>query len=164
MRRARSIFDRSLSLVCSFLLLEDDYDVDWEVDQDEPGRDPARGRDAIVESRTAELHPHRTTLRGRSARVRAGQPAPAAQVCVCPVGGNSTVSIPSLPQAPISNPPQVSIPNLSQVPISTPLQDTLSQVSTHTLPQLTGSTRRPIVGKTTTGRPQATRMSRKAHM
>ncbi len=43
MRRARwSIFDRPLSLARSFLLLEDDYDVDWEVNQDESGQGTAR--------------------------------------------------------------------------------------------------------------------------
>ena len=39
-RRART----ALSLARSFLLLEDDYDVDWEVDQDESGREDARER------------------------------------------------------------------------------------------------------------------------
>jgi hypothetical protein len=83
-RRARN----ALSLAHSFLLLEDDYDVDWEVDLDECGRDrseidgisdrDARGRDPMS-------HPHRTALRSRSARVRAGQTAQAPQICVCPV-------------------------------------------------------------------------------
>jgi hypothetical protein len=135
--RARNAF----SLARSFLLLEDDYGVDWEVDRDEPGRGdrsgidgisnrPARGQGAGAKPRTAEPHPHRTALRsGRSARVRVGQPAPAAQVCVCPVGGgNSNVSIPALLQ-------------------------------------LTGSTSsRTVMASTTTGRPWATRMSRKACM
>src|SRR3979411_2166184 len=39
-RRAR----HALALARSFLLLEDDYDVDWEVDQDEPGQGRARER------------------------------------------------------------------------------------------------------------------------
>jgi hypothetical protein len=86
-RRART----ALSLARSFLLLEDDYDVDWEVDQDETGRDrskidgisdrPARGR----ASADHPGHPHRAALRGRSARVRAGQPVQAAHVCLSPV-------------------------------------------------------------------------------
>jgi len=95
-RRARN----ALSLARSFLLLEDDYDVDWEVDQVEPGRGDACGRaDTPGESHepgprhvvgrhdtaTADLHPHRRPLRRRSARVRAGQPAPAFQVCLCPL-------------------------------------------------------------------------------
>jgi hypothetical protein len=55
----------------SFLLLEDDYDVDWEVGQDEPRHAP---------------HPHRAPLRGGWARRRPGQlPAPA-QPCLSPVG------------------------------------------------------------------------------
>lgn len=73
-RRARN----ALSLARSFLLLEDDYDVDWEVDLDEFGRGDARGWNPGP-------HPHRTALRSRSARVRAGQTAQSAQVCVCPV-------------------------------------------------------------------------------
>jgi hypothetical protein len=55
----------------SFLLLEDDYEVDWEVDQDEPSHAP---------------HPHRAPLRRGCARRRPGQiPAPA-QPCLSPVG------------------------------------------------------------------------------
>ncbi len=55
----------------SFLLLEDDYEVDWEVGQDEPR--PA-------------AHPHRAPLRRGYARRRPGQlPAPA-QPCLSPVG------------------------------------------------------------------------------
>ncbi len=54
----------------SFLLLEDDYEVDWEVGQDEPRHAP---------------HPHRAPLRRGWARRRPGQlPAPA-QPCLCPV-------------------------------------------------------------------------------
>jgi hypothetical protein len=66
----------ALGLIRSFLLLENDYDVDWEVDQDEP----------------VEVdHPHRAALRGRAlagrpARRRPGQPDPALHVCLSPVG------------------------------------------------------------------------------
>jgi hypothetical protein len=91
-RRART----ALSLARSFLLLEDDYDVDWEVDQNETGPDrskidgisdrPARGRASVDHPG----HPHRATLRGRSARVRAGQPAQASHVCLSPVERPST--------------------------------------------------------------------------
>jgi hypothetical protein len=60
----------ALRLTRSFLLLEDDHDVDWEVGQDEP---------------TQAIHPHRAPLRGRRAARRRGQPAPAPQVCVSPI-------------------------------------------------------------------------------
>jgi hypothetical protein len=69
----------ALRLTRSFLLLEDDYDVDWEVDANEP---------------RAHDHPHRATLRGpgrRSRRLgerRAGTPQRAAAVCVCPVNAH----------------------------------------------------------------------------
>jgi hypothetical protein len=59
----------------SFLLLEDDYGVDWEVDQ---------------EPRTEVDHPHRAPLQGRAAvarreRRRPGQPAPHGHVCLSPL-------------------------------------------------------------------------------
>jgi hypothetical protein len=66
----------ALRLTRSFLLLEDDYDVDWEVDLDEP---------------MAHDHPHRVPLRGpgrrsRSGRERrAGTTAPRAASCLSPV-------------------------------------------------------------------------------
>ena len=65
----------ALRLTRSFLLLEDDYDVDWEVDWDEP---------------VTQTHPHRVPLRGRtssrrSTPRRAGQPAPGEHVCISPV-------------------------------------------------------------------------------
>jgi hypothetical protein len=60
----------ALRLTRSFLLLEDDREVDWEVDQDE--RAPAS-------------HPHRTALRGRLSRRRPGQPPPGPHVCISPV-------------------------------------------------------------------------------
>jgi hypothetical protein len=66
----------ALRLTRSFLLLEDDYDVDWEVDQDEPGQ---------------SAHPHRVPLSGRVggarhlASRRPGQPGARPQVCVSPV-------------------------------------------------------------------------------
>ena len=96
MRRARA----ALSLARSFLLLEDDYDVNWEVNQDEPRRGEQRA--AYIEASaaghraprrpSAAAHPHRTPLRrsatARAAR-RAGQPAPKSQLCLCPVGSRS---------------------------------------------------------------------------
>lgn len=87
-RRARN----ALSLACSFLLLEDDYDVDWEVDQDDPGQDRSKIdglSDRPARERAAVHHPHRRALRGRSARVRTGQPAQPTQVCLCPVERSS---------------------------------------------------------------------------
>ena len=68
---ARRALD-ALRLTRSFLTLEDDYAVDWEVDnRDEPyGETP---------------HPHRAPLRGRSVRRRRGQPATAPQLCLSPV-------------------------------------------------------------------------------
>ncbi len=68
----------ALRLTRSFLLLEDDYEVDWEVDvEDEP---------------VAHEHPHRVALRGAGGRSRTsrarrgGTVAPARAVCVSPVG------------------------------------------------------------------------------
>jgi hypothetical protein len=60
----------------SFLLLEDDGRVDWEVDQDE---------------RVEVDHPHRAPLRERAAaatraRRRPGQTPPAPQICISPIG------------------------------------------------------------------------------
>lgn len=67
----------ALRLTRSFLLLEDDYDVDWEVDRDEA---------------LTQTHPHRVPLRGpgrRSRRAairrRAGQGVPTRHVCISPV-------------------------------------------------------------------------------
>jgi hypothetical protein len=45
----------ALRLTRSFLLLEDDYDVDWEVDSNEP---------------LTQIHPHRVMLRGPGRRSR----------------------------------------------------------------------------------------------
>ena len=65
----------AFGLVRSFLLLEDDYDVDWEVGEEEHGE---------VD------HPHRAPLQARAAasrgaRRRPGQPLPSAHVCLSPV-------------------------------------------------------------------------------
>jgi hypothetical protein len=81
-RRARS----ALSLARAFLLLEDGYS-DWEV-ADEFGQDRSEidgVSDRSARERAHIHHPQRTTLRGRSARVRAGAPAQASHVCLCPV-------------------------------------------------------------------------------
>ena len=60
----------ALRLTRSFLLLEDDYDVDWEVDRNEHVGSP---------------HLHRAPLRGRPGQRRPGQPAPAPGACLCAV-------------------------------------------------------------------------------
>jgi len=60
----------ALRLTRSFLLLEDDHDVDWEVDTDEP---------------TQAAHPHRAPLRGHPRERRPGRQAPATQHCLSPV-------------------------------------------------------------------------------
>jgi hypothetical protein len=66
----------ALRLTRSFLLLEDDYDVDWEVDLDES---------------LTQKHPHRAPLRGpgsRSRRLperRPGEPIAADAHCLSPV-------------------------------------------------------------------------------
>lgn len=60
----------ALRLVRSFLLLEDDGSVGWEVDED---------------GRTSAAHPHRAPLRRRRIARRPGAPAPACQPCLSPV-------------------------------------------------------------------------------
>jgi hypothetical protein len=66
----------ALGLIRSFLLLEDDYEVDWEVGQDE--------LDEVD-------HPHRAALRARmlldrpTAHRRPGQLASRSHVCLSPV-------------------------------------------------------------------------------
>ena len=72
-RRTSTLAQRALGaldLARSFLLLEDDYEVDWEVDADEPAQVP---------------HPHRVPLRGRARERRAGAPAPRPHLCLSPV-------------------------------------------------------------------------------
>jgi hypothetical protein len=70
----------ALRLTRSFLLLEDDYDVDWEVDLDE---------------RRAHHDPHRVALRGRARRSRrprarrAGAPAPTFTTCLSPIASGT---------------------------------------------------------------------------
>jgi hypothetical protein len=61
----------ALRVARSFLLLEDDYAVDWEVGQVERARVP---------------HPHRAALRGGCAPRRAGQLPARPQACLSPVG------------------------------------------------------------------------------
>lgn len=82
---ARRLFS-ALHLIRSFLLLEDDYDVDWEVDQDEPIESPTRDSRSSGGSETDQgNHPHRVVLRSRRRVRRAGSLAPREQVCLCPL-------------------------------------------------------------------------------
>jgi hypothetical protein len=64
----------ALRLTRSFLMLEDDYDVDWEVDANEP---------------PADAHPHRVPLRGRTLvdrrDRRPGRVTPVSHACASPV-------------------------------------------------------------------------------
>jgi hypothetical protein len=75
-----------LRLIRSFLLLEDDYEVDWEVDQDKPIESPtcASRLSARSESDRSD-HPHRMVLRSRLGARRSGVPVPRGQVCLCPL-------------------------------------------------------------------------------
>jgi hypothetical protein len=64
----------ALRLTRSFLLLEDDYSVDWEVDRDEP---------------SGEAHPHRVPLRGGFVRRRPGEPVRRPQLCLSPIASST---------------------------------------------------------------------------
>ncbi|HLM84729.1 MAG TPA: hypothetical protein VK272_00930 [Solirubrobacteraceae bacterium] len=66
----------ALRVARSFLLLEDDHSIDWEVDQDEHAR---------------ASHPHRAPLRGRRVARRPGAVAPVCHVCLCPVERGGTL-------------------------------------------------------------------------
>ncbi len=59
----------ALDLARSFLMLEDDYGVDWEVDRNEPD---------------TPVHPHRAPLRRGFRARRAGAIAPPVQECISP--------------------------------------------------------------------------------
>jgi len=106
---------RALSAVRSFLLLEDDYGVKWELDHDEssairPGRweaaweEPDRspmgrrvdiGEDVRKGPESGDggpqagagcgEHPHRVVLRRSPRERRPGVVAPREQICLCPV-------------------------------------------------------------------------------
>jgi hypothetical protein len=66
----------ALRVARSFLLLEDDREVDWEVDKDEPTPPP---------------HPHRGQLRRRRVERRPGTPVPTYHVCLSPVERRGTL-------------------------------------------------------------------------
>lgn len=65
----------ALDLARSFLLLEDDYEVDWEVDENEP---------------TSPVHPHRTPL-STSVRRRPGSIVAVRHVCLSPIENGQPV-------------------------------------------------------------------------
>jgi hypothetical protein len=77
---ARHLFG-ALHLIRSFLLLEDGYEVDWEVDQHECGKSPGSG----LENPDHGVHPHRPALRSRLGARRPGAGVPREQVCLCPL-------------------------------------------------------------------------------
>lgn len=103
-----SFFRHAFGVLRAFLLLEDDYAVDWNLDRDEPsavrpghwevaweGPDRSRaGRWEASEGSGAaaqhasgwDEHPHRAMLRRSSRARRPGTVASSEQVCLCPVG------------------------------------------------------------------------------
>jgi hypothetical protein len=84
----------ALEVIRSFLLLEDDYDVDWEVDQDEPIESHTRGSRLSARDVTGHgNHPHRMALRSRLDVRRPGVPVPREQVCLCPVSGRARAGV-----------------------------------------------------------------------
>ncbi len=90
---ARRLFG-ALDLVRSFLLLEDDYDVDWEVDQDELVEASGCGsRSSDWNGPERGDHPHRVVLQSRLSMRRPGVPVAREQVCLCPVGGRARAGV-----------------------------------------------------------------------
>lgn len=99
-------FSSALRLIRSFLLLEDDYDVDWEVDGDEGTELVGSGTSgrACVALRSGlggsegNRHPHRMALQSRLGDRRPGEVPVNDLVCVCPVAprerrGTTEVSV-----------------------------------------------------------------------
>jgi hypothetical protein len=72
-KAAQRLLD-AMRTIRSFLLLEDDYSVGWEVDEGE-----------------LRTHPHREPLRSRRPARRPGIPAPARHVCLSPVERGGTL-------------------------------------------------------------------------
>ena len=93
----------ALRLARSFLLLEDDYEVDWEVDQDELAAPMGRGLESDRSDRDESAgdgydpaggnHPHRMALQSRLGPRRPGIVVPDEQVCLCPVGGRARAGV-----------------------------------------------------------------------
>lgn len=79
-------FFRTLAVIRSFLLLEDDYEIDWEVDRDEPIEPPSCGsRSSTGIEVDHAKHSHRRALRSRLGERRPGAGTPREQVCLCPL-------------------------------------------------------------------------------
>ncbi len=71
--RTSTLTQRALGvmrLTRSFLMLEEEEHVDWEVDPNEPA---------------PVTHPHRVPLRGGFAARRPGEPGPSQNPCLCPI-------------------------------------------------------------------------------
>ena len=74
-----------LAVVRSFLLLEDDCEIDWEV-ADEPIEPSWRGSRSSTGIEVDHAgHPHREALRSRLGDRRPGAGRPREQVCLCPL-------------------------------------------------------------------------------
>jgi hypothetical protein len=74
----------ALQLIRSFLLLEDDYDVDWEVDWD-GHLGATRAPTQMRRTPATSDHPHRIPLRIQRAARRPGAVVASEQVCLCPL-------------------------------------------------------------------------------
>ena len=87
---ARRIFG-ALGTIRSFLLLEDDYNVDWEVDQEGHIESPTCGSrlSARNDADRGNHHPHRMALQSRLGDRRPGAGVPREQVCLCPLPARS---------------------------------------------------------------------------
>jgi hypothetical protein len=89
----RQRLSSAVELTRAFLLLEDDYDVDWEVDQDEREEFVARdtnGHPSValrseLGGSEGDGHPHRVALRSRLGDRRPGVVRGHELVCVCPL-------------------------------------------------------------------------------
>ena len=83
----------ALLLIRSFLLLEDDCDVDWEVEWDEGtklvGRDTSGHASVALRPELGgsegEGHPHRMALQSRLGDRRPGEATQREAMCLCPV-------------------------------------------------------------------------------
>jgi hypothetical protein len=93
-RQSASRLIGALRLIRSFLLLEDDYDVDWEVGQDGPYGDMGVTVGSFVDGPTREWrswspldreHPHPRTMHVDRRERRPGSVRTREQGCSCPL-------------------------------------------------------------------------------